>query len=93
MCSLRIAARLFQRLADRPAPLSAPQPALTLREAEIVQLLAEGLCNKEIARRLDIGLATTKSHVHNLLTKLSLTRRGQAAVWLRQHSADIVRAS
>ena len=94
LCSLRIAARLFQRLADRPAaPQSAPQPALTLREAEIVRLLSEGLCNKEIARRLDIGLATTKSHVHNVLTKLSLTRRGQAAVWLRQQSADIVSAS
>ncbi len=91
-CSLRIAARLFQRLADRPVHQSAPQPALTLREAEIVKLLADGLCNKEIARKLDISLATTKSHVHNLLTKLSLTRRGQAAVWVRQYSAEIVRA-
>ena len=58
---------------------------LTARELQIIRLLADGLSNKDIARRLVIEVATTKSHVHNLLEKLNLARRGQAAFWLRQH--------
>ena len=45
---------------------------------------------KEISRRLNIGLATTKSHVHNLLAKLELERRGQVARWSREH-AEVLR--
>ena len=40
---------------------------------------ATGLSNKEIARRLNISVATTKSHVHNVLSELSVERRVQAA--------------
>ena len=61
-------------------------PPLTRRELEIIQLINDGLTNKEIARRLAIGLATTKSHVHNLLTKLGLERRSQAAKWIRERT-------
>lgn len=57
------------------------QSALTTREQEIVLMIVEGLSNKEIARHLDIELSTTKSHVHNLLGKLGLQRRGQVARW------------
>jgi two-component system, NarL family, nitrate/nitrite response regulator NarL len=92
-CSARISATLLHRLAEHPTPpLSADPPVLTAREIEIVQLLATGLSNKEIARRLHIGLATTKSHVHNLLTKLELPRRGHAAIWLRQHATALMHA-
>lgn len=56
---------------------------LTQRELEIVRLISAGLSNKEIARRLNIGVATTKSHVHNALGKLNVERRGQiAASWM-----------
>lgn len=61
-------------------------PVLTPRELEIVRLIGSGLSNKEIARYLNIGLATTKSHVHNVLGKLNLQRRGQAASWMQAHS-------
>jgi DNA-binding NarL/FixJ family response regulator len=86
-CPPHIAARLLQRLAERSAvsPV-ADSPVLTTREVEIVHLLAKGLSNKEIARCLHISIATTKSHVHNLLTKLGLPRRSYAAIWVRQHS-------
>ena len=47
--------------------------------------LSSGLSDKEIARRLNISLATTKSHVHNLLGKLSLRRRSEVADHLRGH--------
>jgi DNA-binding NarL/FixJ family response regulator len=52
---------------------------LTGREMEISALIGAGLSNKEIARRLNIGVSTTKSHVHNLLAKLNVQRRGQIA--------------
>jgi DNA-binding NarL/FixJ family response regulator len=60
-------------------------PKLTAREAEIAHLIAEGMSNKDIARHLDIGVATAKTHVHNLLRKLNLRRRGQTAMWMREH--------
>jgi two-component system nitrate/nitrite response regulator NarL len=89
-CSPRISATLLHRLAEHLAPSPASdQPLLTVREVEIVQLLASGLSNKQIALRLHISLATTKSHVHNLLTKLELPRRGHAAIWLRQHAITL----
>jgi DNA-binding NarL/FixJ family response regulator len=93
-CSAGITTRLWHRLAEQPAPSPVTDPPLlTAREVEIIQLLATGQSNKEIAHRLHISLATTKSHVHNLLTKLELPRRGHAASWLRQHAAGIMDAS
>jgi DNA-binding NarL/FixJ family response regulator len=92
-CSARISATLLHRLSEHLAPLSASdQPLLTTREVEIIQLLATGLSNKQIALRLHISLATTKSHVHNLLTKLELPRRGHAAIWLRQNAIALQNA-
>jgi DNA-binding NarL/FixJ family response regulator len=64
-------------------------PKLTAREAQIAQLIAEGMSNKDIARHLDIGVATAKTHVHNLLHKLNLRRRGQTAKWMREHRDDL----
>jgi DNA-binding NarL/FixJ family response regulator len=53
---------------------------LTPRELEIVGLISTRLSNKEIARQLNIGLAAAKSHVHNVLGKSTVQRRGQVAV-------------
>jgi DNA-binding NarL/FixJ family response regulator len=53
------------------------RPTLTPREHAIAALVAEGLLNKQIAKRLGIRLATVKSHVHNLLQKQQVQRRGQ----------------
>jgi two-component system, NarL family, nitrate/nitrite response regulator NarL len=89
-CSRRVAAGLLRRIstalrAGSDPRAGAKEPALTAREAQVVRLLCAGLSNKEIARRLNIGLATTKSHVHNLLAKLELERRGQVVRWSREH--------
>jgi len=86
-CSARVAAGLLRRIAEgkaRACPVEASVPPLTVREQQIIDMIGAGLSNKDIARRLNIGLAMTKTHVHNLLSKLNIQRRGQAAVWLRE---------
>ena len=77
-CSPRIAAALFRRLAERVGTASTAS-ALTPREREILTLIDQGLSNKEIAQRLYIELATVKNHVHHILAKLHVHRRGEAA--------------
>jgi two-component system, NarL family, response regulator LiaR len=72
----QVALRLLQEL-QAPAR-SAP---LTARETEVLRLIAEGLTNREIARELLITEKTAKSHVSNLLHKLGLQSRTQAAVY------------
>jgi len=75
-----IARKVIQEL-NRPAegPLT-PSP-LTEREVEILQLLAQGLENKEIARRLSLREATVRTHVSNILGKLHLANRVQATLY------------
>src|SRR5262249_49422517 len=72
LCSPRIAAALFKRLAAlSSAPKSnAGSAQLTGREREVVRFIDEGLSNKEIARVLSIKVSTVKNHVHNILEKL-----------------------
>lgn len=53
--------------------------ALTARECEILEIIELGLSNKEIARKLGIEVGTVKNHVHNILEKLNVRRRNQAA--------------
>jgi two-component system nitrate/nitrite response regulator NarL len=85
LCSPSLAAALMRRLAARASQHEgpAPMPALTSREREIVELIDEGLSNKQIALQLRIELATVKNHVHNILGKLGVRRRGEAAALLR----------
>ena len=84
ICSSRMAAELFKRvaaLANGYAPVRA-DPSLTGREHEVAELLCAGLSNKEIARRLQIEVATVKNHVHSVLDKLEVRRRGEIAARL-----------
>ena len=67
----------FQR-PDRHGPL---QPELSERELDVLQLLVEGLSNREIGERLFITGHTVKLHLHNILEKLHLENRVQAAVY------------
>jgi two-component system, NarL family, nitrate/nitrite response regulator NarL len=81
LCSPRVAGTLVRRVADaarRPGGVETTA-SLTSREREIAELLDAGLSNKEIARRLSIRLATVKNHVHNILEKLQVRRRGEVA--------------
>jgi DNA-binding NarL/FixJ family response regulator len=83
-------AHVLGRLAKRARLGVTPpraEPSLTAREAQLASLLDEGLSNKEIAQRLQISVATVKNHVHRILEKLHVERRGQAVSRLR-HSMD-----
>lgn len=73
--------------AARPERDAAIVDQLSEREREVLEALAEGQSNKLIARELDISPHTVKRHVANILDKLGLASRGQAAAWLRRHAA------
>jgi len=59
---------------------------LTLRETEVLELIAEGLINKEIAKKLYISEKTVKNHVSNIFKKLNVSDRTQAAIYAFKHN-------
>jgi two-component system nitrate/nitrite response regulator NarL len=91
LCSPRIAATLVRRVAALAADAGRTQSEalLTSRELEIVGLIDEGLSNKEIASRLLIEVPTVKNHVHNILEKLHVRRRADAAAAFRRRGGRV----
>ncbi len=79
---LQIAARARSPREPLLSPASMPQTisGVTRREREISALIAEGLANRDIARRLHIAIHTVKSHVHSILKKLAVHTRVQIAI-------------
>ena len=66
--------------------------SLTEREREVLGLIADGRSNREIARALVLSEKTVKTHVSNILMKLDLADRTQAALWAVRHGA-VIRSS
>lgn len=77
----RVAARVVQELHGARGETVNPFTELSEREMETLKLIAEGLSNSDIAGRLTISEKTVKSHVSNILSKLHLADRTQAAVY------------
>ncbi|NMG42875.1 two-component system response regulator NarL [Aromatoleum toluvorans] len=65
-------------------PMPTTEANLTAREVEVLDFLAEGMCNKTIARQLGISVGTVKVHVKHVLYKLNLHSRLEAVVWRHQ---------
>ncbi len=94
-CPPRLTALLLNRFATRSSERAerAGIFSLTSREQEIAELLADGLSNKLIARRLCVALPTVKNHVHSILEKWDCRSRGEAAARYRRPGQDDARPS
>jgi len=79
-----VAARVIQEINGDKNDEFNPHTDLTSREMEILKLIADGLSNSEIAKQLVISMHTVKGHVSNILSKLHLADRTQAAVYAWQ---------
>ncbi len=79
-----IARKLIQELKHPPALPPAPEQ-LTPRELEVLYCLARGLSNREIAAELSVSFRTVTTHVRNILDKLHLANRTQAALYAHEH--------
>jgi DNA-binding NarL/FixJ family response regulator len=84
LLSPSVTSRVIERMAGQPPPGAARDPRLdelTPRETEVLELVARGLSNGEIAARLVIGESTVKTHVKRLLAKLGARDRVQAVIF------------
>jgi DNA-binding NarL/FixJ family response regulator len=82
--SAGVAARVLAFFAAGPAtPALTPFPELTDREREVLDLVARGLTNAEIARRLVLSVKTVRNHVSNVFTKLRVAGRAEAVAQAR----------
>lgn len=90
LCSAQLVEKMFAAFAEPAWPRRSRWQAraktadLTEREIEILSAIADGLSNKQIARRLSLSLYTVKNHVHNILQKLQVADRSEAANHLRE---------
>jgi DNA-binding NarL/FixJ family response regulator len=77
------AARTLLDSVRKPAPPRGSE--LTTRETEVITLVARGYTNQQIATRLGVAERTARTHVSNILTKLGLSSRTQAALWAAEN--------
>lgn len=79
----RVAGKIMARFRHGQEP--SPHEQLTPRELEVLKLIGQGKSNQEIANQLYIGIKTVKTHVSNILSKLNVEDRTQAAIYVHQH--------
>jgi len=76
---------VVEAVADFLAERAGPGPRLTDRELQVAELVAEGLTNQAIARRLSVAPRTAETHVENIRRKLGVNSRAQIAAWVTRH--------
>ncbi|AWH91737.1 response regulator [Dietzia lutea] len=81
----RVMSEFAERRSLQPVTADRARSELTARELEILQLLARGMSNEEIARSLVVEVSTVKSHLARMLPKLGVRSRLQAVVWAYQN--------
>jgi two-component system, NarL family, response regulator DevR len=78
--------RVVAAMTATPAASVGDEAGLTMRERQVLELIAEGLTNRQIGERLELAEKTVKNYVSGLLAKLGMERRTQAAVYGARHS-------
>ena len=88
LCSIlfRFVAHVIQ---ERPIKRSATRPDLTLRQQQLMALVAKGLTNKEIASRLNLSEFTVRNHIHRILKQVDAGSRSEAVQTIRAHGFAI----
>ncbi|MGM0851990.1 MAG: response regulator transcription factor [Bacillota bacterium] len=81
-----IASKVADKMMNRFRPqVRKPHEELTSREMDVLKCLGEGMTNQEISEELFIGIKTVKTHVSNILSKLAVTDRTQAAIYANRN--------
>ena len=88
LISLAVRNRVVAALSREPSRAGDGQPSLSLRESQVLQLIADGLTNRQIGERLSLAEKTVKNYVSALLAKLGMQRRTQAAVYGSRLAAE-----
>jgi DNA-binding NarL/FixJ family response regulator len=85
--AMQLLTRLIEEteLKKEPAPKTSLSTPLSPREVEVLEQLVRGQSNQEIARNLSISMSTVKNHVHNIIAKLGVSDRVQAAILAIEH--------
>jgi NarL family two-component system response regulator LiaR len=81
----QVASKMMNRFRRPAQNASLPHEELTVREMEVLQLIAQGKSNQEVADDLFIGIKTVKYHLTNLFGKLGVEDRTQAAIYAHRH--------
>jgi two-component system nitrate/nitrite response regulator NarL len=93
ICPPQLCSMLFRFVAQMstevPLPDSPPKPDLTLRQQQLVTLVAKGLTNKEIASHLNLSEFTVRNHIHNILKQVDASSRSEAVETIRSYGYSI----
>lgn len=85
----QVASKIMNRFRQQKQAAAAPHEELTDREMEVLRLIAKGRSNQELADELFIGIKTVKFHVTNILAKLGVEDRTQAAIYAFKHGLAV----
>jgi DNA-binding NarL/FixJ family response regulator len=90
VCPARLCSALFRFVAQAPEAFQRnAKPDLTLRQQQLVSLVAKGLTNKEIASQLNLSEFTVRNHIHRILKQVDAESRSQAVETIRAHGYSL----
>ena len=89
VCPPQLCSTLFRFVAQMPLHNTISKPDLTLRQQQLVTLVAKGLTNKEIASHLNLSEFTVRNHIHRILKQVDAESRSEAVETIRAHGYAI----
>jgi len=93
VCPPQLCSTLFRFVAhmieETPVKRAGPRPDLTIRQQQLMVLVAKGFTNKEIASRLNLSEFTVRNHIHNILKQVDASSRSEAVETIRAYGYSI----